>query len=495
MRCELSTVKLVSTHAWRHRQLALVLACAMSTPALAADCVNGINTAGCTVPAGVTSVTVKAWGGGGGGGAAGVVNVAPFTSYGGGGGGGSFCGGTFTVTPGETVSISVGSGGVGGTDNFHMQGANGGTTTVSGAGITGVTVNGGSYGYAGGGAGGTTSGCSATAKYAGGSGSASLKVGANTNIADASGGAGGSAASTANGNSATLTPFGAAAVGDGGAGGAGDVPTWHNPAILQAGSPGGLPGGGGGGGGAGGTGGDGKVLLSFAVNGACGAVAATAFAPSSGLCTSGTPSAVASGSPWTWSCTGSGGGTTASCSAPNASTATSSGTGRAVVEATNGWVVDAANSGFVSTGSLSGAPALPPGVTFPHGLMNLRLITGNAGTAATVTITYPTALPAGTVYWKYGRTASNTTAHWYQFAGAAIAGNTITLTLTDGADGDDDMTANRVISDPGGPGVPETAIPTLSEWGLIMLAGLMGLFGMARLRQLHPDPQTGRARR
>ena len=237
------------------------------------------------------------------------------------------------------------------------------------------------------------------------------------------------------------------------------------------------------------------TYASPAVNGACGTVAATAFAPSSGLCTSGTASAVASGSPWTWSCTGSGGGTTASCSAPNASTATSSGTGRAVVEATNGWVVDAANSGFVSTGSLSGAPALPPGVTFPHGLMNLRLITGNAGTAATVTITYPTALPAGTVYWKYGRTASNTTAHWYQFAGAAIAGNTITLTLTDGADGDDDMTANRVISDPGGPGVPETAIPTLSEWGLIMLAGLMGLFGMARLRQLHPDPQTGRARR
>ena len=75
------------------------------------------------------------------------------------------------------------------------------------------------------------------------------------------------------------------------------------------------------------------------------------------------------------------------------------------------------------------------------------------------------------MYWKYGRTASNTTAHWYQFAGAAIAGNTITLTLTDGADGDDDYTANGTITDPGGPGVststtvepivPEVPVPLI----------------------------------
>ena len=68
-----------------------------------------------------------------------------------------------------------------------------------------------------------------------------------------------------------------------------------------------------------------------AVNGACATIGATAFAPTTGLCTSGTASAVANGSPWTWSCTGSGGGTTANCSAPNASTATGSGTGRASI--------------------------------------------------------------------------------------------------------------------------------------------------------------------
>jgi hypothetical protein len=46
-----------------------------------------------------------------------------------------------------------------------------------------------------------------------------------------------------------------------------------------------------------------------------------------------------------------------------------------------------------------------------------------------------------------------------------------------------------VITDPGGPGVPATAaavasIPTLSEWGMIVMSGLLMLFGMARLRKI-----------
>lgn len=228
----------------------------------------------------------------------------------------------------------------------------------------------------------------------------------------------------------------------------------------------------------------GTVAAPF-IDGVCATIAATAFAPSTGLCTQGTaPSSATDGSPWTWVCTGSGGGATASCSAPNAATATDSGTGRATISGDT-WAADAASSGFVATSTV---PSLPPGYTFPHGLLNLNLTSGSAGSTATVVITYPSALPEGTVYWKYGRTASNPTAHWYQFPGAVIAGNTVTLSLTDGADGDDDMTANGLITDPGGPGIPSgiggtVAIPTLSEWGMILLSSLIAMFGIVQVRR------------
>jgi hypothetical protein len=222
------------------------------------------------------------------------------------------------------------------------------------------------------------------------------------------------------------------------------------------------------------------TISAAAVNGVCATVAASAFMPVNGLCTTGTASAVSAASPWAWTCTGSGGGTPASCSAPNA--ATGNGTVRAVLSGGR-WVVDEANSGFVPSSTV---PSRPPGYNFPYGLLNIKLTSGTPGSVATVVITYPRALLANTVYWKYGRTRSNTTAHWYPFAGAVIAGNTITLTLTDGADGDDDMAENGTIVDPGGPGEPEvitTAIPTLSEWGLIFLSCLLAMFGMVKARR------------
>lgn len=54
------------------------------------------------------------------------------------------------------------------------------------------------------------------------------------------------------------------------------------------------------------------------VNGTCGAAngVAVSSAPSSNLCTTGTPTSVTGTGPWTWSCNGSGGGTNANCSAP-----------------------------------------------------------------------------------------------------------------------------------------------------------------------------------
>ncbi|MFZ2832121.1 MAG: hypothetical protein WAZ40_03125 [Minisyncoccia bacterium] len=55
------------------------------------------------------------------------------------------------------------------------------------------------------------------------------------------------------------------------------------------------------------------------VNGACGSSGPFSLAPTTGLCTAGTPSAVPTGSgPWFWDCNGSNGGTNATCSALSA---------------------------------------------------------------------------------------------------------------------------------------------------------------------------------
>ena len=73
---------------------------------------------------------------------------------------------------------------------------------------------------------------------------------------------------------------------------------------------------------------------------------------------------------------------------------------------------------------------------------------------------------------------------------AVFSGNTVTLTIIDGGVGDDDLTPNGVIADAGGVGVPDAsaanAIPTLSDWGLIILASLIALFGMRRVARVSP---------
>ena len=152
----------------------------------------------------------------------------------------------------------------------------------------------------------------------------------------------------------------------------------------------------------------------------------------------------------------------------------------------NGWQVTQARTQTIA----SVGAALPPGVTLPHGVVALRLELGTAGSEAQVVLTYPEALPAGAVYYKYGPVVKNGPARWYPFQGAQISGNTVTLTLKDGAVGDDDLTDNSVISDPGGVAVLSTpdpagakAIPTLGEWALALLAGALGLLSLGALRR------------
>ncbi len=149
-----------------------------------------------------------------------------------------------------------------------------------------------------------------------------------------------------------------------------------------------------------------------------------------------------------------------------------------------GWqVTDASTQTAASVGA-----ALPAGVTLPHGVVALRLELGTAGSTAQVVLTYPEALPAGAVYYKYGPVVKNGPSRWYPFQGAQISGNTVTLTLKDGAVGDDDLTENSLISDPGGVALlaapsAAAAIPALGEWALALLAGALGLFSLGALRR------------
>ena len=113
-----------------------------------------------TVPTGVTRVLVEAWGGGGGGGGAGILTPpATCSSSGGGGGSGGYARSVITVTPGQTYTITIGTGGAGGA--VGSAGQDGGSTSFGNL----LTVGGGAGGQPG-----SPGSSSQTAGGAGGSG-------------------------------------------------------------------------------------------------------------------------------------------------------------------------------------------------------------------------------------------------------------------------------------------------------------------------------------
>jgi hypothetical protein len=146
------------------------------------------------------------------------------------------------------------------------------------------------------------------------------------------------------------------------------------------------------------------------------------------------------------------------------------------------------SASFTATPTATQTAALPRGVALTNGLLDLTLTTGTSGSDATVVVQYTTAVPTGAVYMKYGKTAARPTDHWYQLdtSRAVFAADrmSVTLTLTDGGVGDNDLQADGTIVDPGGPAlVTPDPIPTLSEWAMIFLASLMGMFAFARIRR------------
>lgn len=117
-------------------------------------------------------------------------------------------------------------------------------------------------------------------------------------------------------------------------------------------------------------------------------------------------------------------------------------------------------SELVSVDSVTDAP--PAGAAFPHGLFDFTTSGCDPGSTLTFTIIYPSALPSGVQYWKYGPTPSDLDFHWYTIPISLSDGDTtVTFSITDGELGDADLTANGGVADPGGPGVlSDTPTPT-----------------------------------
>ncbi|QJR12896.1 hypothetical protein DSM104443_03990 [Usitatibacter rugosus] len=162
--------------------------------------------------------------------------------------------------------------------------------------------------------------------------------------------------------------------------------------------------------------------------------------------------------------------------------ATGTGTITAVLSGGGAGCTFAPTPSFIPVTAVATPP--PAGVTFPHGLFDFTLTGCTPGSTATLAITYPTSV-TGIRYWKFGPTPSDPAPHWYTIA-SAVAGNTITIAIVDGGLGDDDLVANGTIVDQGGPGFGPggvAAVPTLSEWLLLMLvASMVGVAAVGRRR-------------
>ncbi len=111
----------------------------------------------------------------------------------------------------------------------------------------------------------------------------------------------------------------------------------------------------------------------------------------------------------------------------------------------------------VSTADPSTLGTPPAGVSFPLGALRFNVEGFSPGAAVEVEILLPAGVTVST-YFKYGDEPGMAGDHWYEFlddgsTGASILPGKVVLKLVDGGRGDDDITANGVIIDPGAAGV------------------------------------------
>lgn len=118
-------------------------------------------------------------------------------------------------------------------------------------------------------------------------------------------------------------------------------------------------------------------------------------------------------------------------------------------------------------------PTPPPGLSAPVDAYGFRT-QGAPGFTYPLTISYGAGVPHWSL-WKYGKTAANPAAHWYDFAWNGATGaqltspTTLLATFVDGQRGDDDLAVNGTIVDPAAPilglVVVETVLDTAPQVG------------------------------
>ncbi|MCK4459069.1 MAG: dockerin type I repeat-containing protein, partial [Methanosarcinales archaeon] len=100
-------------------------------------------------------------------------------------------------------------------------------------------------------------------------------------------------------------------------------------------------------------------------------------------------------------------------------------------------------------------PEVPESLNPVYGFFSFEVTGISSGESVNIPMAFPENVPAGTEYWKYGPTPDDAAPHWYQIPVSDDDGDRIiVITLTDGGIGDDDLAANGVIVDDGGPSLP-----------------------------------------
>lgn len=137
-------------------------------------------------------------------------------------------------------------------------------------------------------------------------------------------------------------------------------------------------------------------------------------------------------------------------------------------------------------GGFGPVTSTPPNLQAPSG--QFAFSAENCTGSVTMTLTYPSALPEGVQFRKPDGVGG-----WFDPATALnvivdSARTTVTYTITDNGPGDTNP-AVGVIADPlvpvlaAAPAGGAAAVPTLSEWGAILMSALLAIFGMRRMRR------------